>query len=75
MSTKSERANRASRVKGKFASSRASPITWWHTSALRMFRDGGNTVGIARALNTTEADAYNLLAQAREAARGALAQG
>ena len=45
-------------------------MTWWHNSALRMFRDGANTIGIAALLRTTEADAYNLLAQAREAERG-----
>ena len=42
-------------------------MTWWHNSALRMFREGANTIGIAALLRTTEADAYNLLAQAREA--------
>ena len=47
----------------------ADELTWWHKSALRMFRAGANTQGIASALRTTEADAYNLLAQAREAAR------
>jgi hypothetical protein len=40
-------------------------LTYWHREAVRMFARGADTQGIARALGTTEADAYNLLAQAR----------
>lgn len=48
----------------------AEEMTWWHRQVLKLFMiDAYDTQKIAWTLNTTEADAYNLLAQAREAAR------
>jgi len=52
------------------ASSQGPELTWWHKMALNIFRERGDTIRIAHVLRTTEADAYALLAQAREATRG-----
>lgn len=59
----------AKRASSLAKSKRPQEMTYWHKTALRMFRSGANTVGIASALGTTEADAYGLLSQAREAER------
>jgi len=54
----------------RLASSQGPDLTWWHTMAMKIFRDRGDTTRIAHILRTTEADAYTLLAQAREVERG-----
>jgi len=53
----------------RLASSQGPDLTWWHTMAMKIFRDHGDTTRIAHVLRTTEADAYTLLAQAREVER------
>jgi hypothetical protein len=53
----------------RLASLQGPELAWWHKMALTIFHERGDTTRIAHVLRTTEADAYTLLAQAREAVR------